>query len=59
MSPLIDEERLFEDLCYAYMDLYERLPFAKDEIKVLGQIGCSFISGLSRRSMPAGPNGIR
>jgi len=29
------------------MDLYERLPFAKDEIYMLGQIGCSFIGSVA------------
>jgi len=33
--------------------------FAKIFVSVLGQIGCSFISGLLCRSAPAGPDGFR
>ena len=40
----------------SYMDT---TPFAKIFVGVLGQIGCSFISGLLCRSVPAGPDGIR
>jgi len=40
--------------------LYGRLPFAKIVLCVVGQIGCSSISGLwCRRIFPAGPDGIR
>ena len=41
--------------CGAYMDA-SRL---QGRFGVLGQIGCSFISGLLCRSKPAGPDGIR
>jgi hypothetical protein len=39
--------------------LYGRLPFAKGDLDVLGQIGCSSISGLFVQGIPAGPDGIR
>jgi len=40
--------------------LYGRLPFVKIVLCVVGQIGCSSISGLwCRRIFPAGPDGIR
>jgi hypothetical protein len=42
-----------------HVDLYGRLPFAKIGFGVLGQIGCSSISGLLCRNRPAGPDGIR
>ena len=46
-------------LHFRHGGLYGRLPFAKDDFHVLGQIGCSSISGLLCRNGPAGPDGIR
>jgi hypothetical protein len=43
----------------SYPLLYGRLPDGKVELRVLEQIGCSSISGLLCRRMPAGPDGIR
>jgi hypothetical protein len=51
MSPLEFMQRLAA--------LVPRLPDGKVELRVLEQIGCSSISGLLCRRMPAGPDGIR
>lgn len=57
---LTQKNQYFEADIERYIKLYGRLPFAKIASGVLGQIGCSSISGLwCRRIFPAGPDGIR